>query len=264
MKIGKARLTEDHNWRVMLEEKHQRTALLGDIAHDLRSPLNTIVGSLTLMVDGQFGEVTSDQRTWINRSLAATQQILRLATDVLELTNLEQGHHLSFNANNIDPTPLLKQTLSLAEGLKGYESVVQLTLDIPDDLPDIVADADRVHQILLNLIGNAFKFTSEGAVVIRAKPTADDRYLMISVSDTGTGIPEGDLALIFERFGQANNQDKGHHSGSGLGLAICKQLVELHGGKIGVANIESQGTMVWFTLPLSNYQQNTQERMVGD
>jgi two-component system sensor histidine kinase/response regulator len=242
-------IAED-NWQAMIEENRQRTALLANIAHDLRSPLNTVVSSLMLMQEGAFGELTNDQSLWIERSLAAVQQVLRLATDVFDLTKLEQGR-LTFDPHDIDLMPILEEALSIAEGMKKVKSKVELILDVPEELPLVHADADRVRQILTNLLSNALKFTPEGGVAIRAWANDEGDKVNVFVEDTGIGIPEDDLPFIFDRYRQAANQERSGYKGTGLGLAICKQLVEQHEGTLTVQSQVDVGTTFSFSLPVA-------------
>ena len=250
IELEKARYAAEENWSATLEENLQRTALLANIAHDLRSPLNTAISSLGMIQEGYFGEINAEQNDWIERSLTAVNQVLRLASDVFELTKIEQGR-LSFEPRAVELLPLLQEGISIAEGLRRVDSPVELILDAPHDLPLVMADPDRVRQILTNLLANALKFTQEGSVMLRAGLAENPAWLIVEVLDTGVGIPEDDLPEIFERFKQAANQNAGYR-GTGLGLAICRQLVEQHGGIIWVESVTNGGSTFYFSLPVAN------------
>ncbi|MCI0708962.1 MAG: GAF domain-containing sensor histidine kinase [Chloroflexi bacterium] len=248
--LEEARFQAEEGWEAAIEENLQRTALLSNIAHDIRSPLNTVLSSLDMMRDGFFGDLNDEQLVWIERSLTAVNQVLRLATDVLDLTHMEQGR-LSFNPTILQLDPIFRQSMSIAEGMKRSGQDVVLQTQAAEDLPFVRADADRVRQILTNLISNALKFTKQGSVSLDARVTEDGQFVEVSVSDTGVGIPEDDIPFIFERFRQAANQEDAGYKGTGLGLAICKQLVEQHGGYIDVHSEVGKGTTFYFTLPVA-------------
>lgn len=247
--LEEARYAAEENWSATLEENLQRTALLANIAHDLRSPLNTAISSLSMIQDGYFGDINAEQNDWIERSLTAINQVVRLASDVFELTKIEQGR-LSFEPRAVELLPLLQEGISIAEGLRKVDSPVELLLDVSPHLPMIMADPDRLRQILTNLLANALKFTAEGSVVLRASLAENPAWVIVEVMDTGVGIPPEDLDEIFERFKQAANQTAGYR-GTGLGLAICRQLIEQHGGKIWVESVENAGSTFFFSLPVA-------------
>lgn len=236
-------------WAAALEENRLRTALLANVAHDLRSPLNVVINALEYMRIGGFGDVTEEQDEWIGRSLAATQQVLRLVNDIFDLSKIEQGN-LELYQEALEVQPLLEQTLAIAEGLKRNDNV-RLEMDIAADIPYIWADRDRLQQILVNLFSNAFKFTEQGAVTVESKLDPLGQVLF-KVTDTGSGIPEEDLPKVFDRFHQSKANPTLRKRGTGLGLAICKELVERHGGEIWVESEVGIGTTFYFTLPVAN------------
>jgi signal transduction histidine kinase len=248
--LQEARDLAEQNWQMILDQDRQRTTLLGNIAHDIRSPLNTVYSSLTMMLDGYFGEVSEAQATWIHNSLRAVQQVMRLAGDVLDLTKIEQGR-LSFEPRPVELLPILSESVAIAEGLKAMDSEVELVLSPEEGLPQVMADPDRLRQILINLLANAIKFTKEGEVGLNAYLSDKGQYVVIEVYDTGAGIPTEDIPYLFQRFRQAANQDKAITTGTGLGLAISKQLVEQHGGFIDVESVPGQGSRFYFTLPVA-------------
>lgn len=246
--LEEARWQATANWEAAMQENHLRTALLGNIAHDLRSPLNTVVGALDMMKEGVFGDVTEDQVLWIDRSLTATRQILRLVSDIFDLSKLEQGG-LELYPETLEIGGILEQTLGIAEGLRQNEEV-ELAIEMTPDLPPVWGDSDRIQQILVNLISNALKFTSRGTILVRAE-LSDGDTLLFSVADTGEGIPAENLPTIFDRFSMADLNLNRRRKGTGLGLAICKELVERHGGQIWVESEVGVGTTFYFTLPVS-------------
>jgi two-component system sensor histidine kinase ChiS len=129
---------------------------------------------------------------------------------------------------------------------------VEIVTDVPDMLPSVYADKLRLNQILLNLVSNAAKFTLEGTITIKAGPDKNKPdTMLISVKDTGIGIPSEKLDTIFERFRQADSGTTRKYGGTGLGLAICKQLVEMHGGGLNVRSEEGKGSEFFFTIPLA-------------
>lgn len=243
------------NWEAAMQENRLRTALLSNIAHDLRSPLNTVVGALDMMKEGVFGDVTDDQVLWIDRSLTATRQILRLVSDIFDLSKLEQGG-LELYPETLEVAGILEQTLAIAEGLRQNEQV-ELAIEMQDNLPAVWGDFDRIQQILVNLVSNALKFTTRGTIMIRTERLAQHpNTLIFSVADTGEGIPPENLPTIFDRFSMADLNLNRRRKGTGLGLAICKELVVQHGGEIWVESQLGVGTTFYFTLPVATDQVN--------
>jgi signal transduction histidine kinase len=236
-------------WQSSLEMNRIRTALLGNIVHDLRSPLNTIVNIIELMQIDTFGDVNEEQGQWLARALTSANQIDRLVGDIFDLTKIEQGE-LRLNPDEIDPVKLLEQVFSVAGGMQIPETV-ELHLEVVGELPHIYADPGRLQQILMNLISNAVKFTSEGRITIRAEVDVDENSILFSVSDTGIGIAPQEQARVFDRFYRAEEQRRRANEGTGLGLAICKELVEQHGGQIWVSSEPGIGSTFFFTIPLT-------------
>lgn len=236
----------EQSFMEIVEANRIRTMFLGNVAHDIRSPLTMLVGSLSLMSEGEFGPITEDQAEWINKSLQSAMHIIKLTDDFFDLTKLEMGR-LAIHREPTPMGPYLTSIYNIGESLPWSENV-QFEREIEEDLPEIPLDPTRIHQVTLNLLTNANKFTTHGKVKLYAY--SDDDYVYIGVKDTGKGIPPNQLETIFERFQQVNANSDDAKKGTGLGLAICKELVVLHGGKIHVQSTLGEGSDFRFTLPL--------------
>lgn len=221
-----------------------RDEVLAIVSHDLRNPLNAIVvGAQALLTMEVSREQQAPMLEIIRRNAARMDRLIR---DLLDASRLEGGRRLS-----VEPAPLplapVAEEVCQAVAVRTQSTLQSVACEVPRDLPPVLADRDRLLQVLGNLLDNALKFTPEGGrITIRARQ--QEGQVRIEVSDTGPGIPEQHLAHLFEPFYQA--RQAGRHS-AGLGLAIAKGIVEAHGGRIGVDTAEGRGSTFWFTLPLS-------------
>ncbi len=210
---------------------------------ELRIPLTSIDGHVELLRDQHLGRITKQQKGSLDAINHEIDRITRAIIDVIELTNLETGNislkkeRMSFSDIIDNVTEYMQPTTEL----KG----IRLDKEISPDLPAILGDQERLTHAFTNIIGNAIKFTSDGSISITAH--ARDRELLISVSDTGTGIPDDAIDRIFDRFYKV---DTASH-GTGLGLSTAKEIVELHGGRIWAESKEGEGSTIRFTVPIS-------------
>jgi signal transduction histidine kinase len=237
------------SWMNLVENNRMQTELLGNVAHDLRSPLTIVVGTLSAMEDGSIGPVTEVQREWIAKCLSAVTHVLNLTNDIFDLTKLDLGK-LTLYVNAVALDEFLEGIYRVATGLP-WPSEVALVLDVPKDLPPVVIDAGRIRQILFNLISNALKYTSTGSVTLHARHVPERNEVCIGVADTGDGIAPDQLDRLFQRFQQADDKVERRRMGTGLGLAISKQLVEMHGGRIWAESTPGQGSNFVFALPVA-------------
>ncbi len=230
------------------EAKHFRGQFLANMSHELRTPLNAIIGfsetmlKFPVMYDGV--KLPSAYETDLNQIYSSGRQLLTLINDILDLAKVDAGK-LEMRMARVDLPQVLESVVSTAGGLVGNKPV-ELTTDIPDDLPDVWADAARVRQVLLNLYSNAAKFTERGS--IRLTVTEVNEGVRISLSDTGIGISQENQTVIFEEFKQAETGARDPRSGAGLGLAISRQLMTLMGGRIWVESALGKGSTFHFTL----------------
>ena len=228
------------------QTEERRLELIGDVAHELRTPLSSIKGIMEGLVDGV---IAAEPTTFllVQREVARLQ---RLVHDLEELSRAEAGQ-VSLNLRTAVPADLIH---AAADRLRPQfeDKGVSLRLDIPTDLPQARADSGRIIQVLLNLLGNALQYTpSEGQVTIRA--WREGREVVMAVQDTGIGIPAEHLPHIFERFYRVDKSRSRTGGGSGIGLTIAKHLVEAHGGRIWAASPgPGQGSVFTFTLPLAS------------
>ncbi len=237
-----------------------KTAVLNTVSHDLRTPLTAVLGFCKLISRdfhryfmplslGDKELTLKGQRIDENLTIIADEgeRLTRLINDFLDLSKIESGR-IAWNDISLDPTTALRQATMV---LRGYFTNADVTLEmvIPDGLPHIIADPDRLLQVMTNLVGNSAKFTSRGTVTVSAT-TTEAGWLQVSVADTGIGVPLEELDQIFEKFYQVN-EDAGAqvHRGSGMGLAICKRIVEHYRGRIWAASNVEQGTIIHFVLP---------------
>lgn len=219
------------------------------MSHELRTPLNGVVGTLDLLRASVLAPVA---RNYVNLAWDSSQYLLDLINNILDFSSLDAGK-LQLAENDFDIARLCEQTIDLVSpqiGSKGLEIAYVLAPGVPQYLH---GDSRRLRQILLNLLGNAVKFTERGEVAIRVSTTdvfADSGTLRFEVIDSGIGVPAAAQATIFDSFTQADPSSTRSHDGSGLGLAICKQLCTLMGGEIGVLSEPGVGSTFWFQLPL--------------
>jgi two-component system sensor histidine kinase ChiS len=220
---------------------------LANTSHELRTPLHGIIGLAESMLDGAAGPLTPPQTRNLGMVASSGRRLASLVNDLLDFSKLKE-HDLGLQLRPVDLHALTGVVLAMLLPLAAAKRL-RLVNRIDPDAPLVAADEDRVQQILHNLVGNAIKFTDAGEVEVSA--AREDTHLAITVADTGSGIPNDQQARIFESFEQADGSIARRYGGTGLGLAITKRLVELHGGRIGVASAPGEGARFTFTLPLS-------------
>jgi histidine kinase len=222
-----------------------RRELIGNVAHELRTPLATITGSMEGLIDGVLpAEVATFQQIY-----READRLQRLVTDLQELSRVEAGAF----ALNLRPASVahLVETTVARLSLQFEEKGVALETDVRADLPLVQADEDRIGQVLLNLVGNALQYTPAGGRV-RVSARHQEAEVQVSVADTGVGVAAEHLPLIFTRFYRVDKSRSRAGGGSGIGLTIAKHLVEAHGGRIWAESAgPDQGSTLTFTLPLA-------------
>jgi signal transduction histidine kinase/CheY-like chemotaxis protein len=233
---------------------------LANMSHEIRTPMNAVMGMTSLVLNTPLKE---KQKFYLEGIRKSSDTLLHIINDILDLSKIEAGkmelEKIDFSLR--DTLKQVKQTLNHRAEEKGLE----LILDIATGIDDVViGDPVRLNQVLINLAGNAIKFTEKGSIRIEIVPggsaTAHDSEttLQFSVSDTGIGIPQEKLQTVFENFSQANASDNRKYGGTGLGLSISRQLVELMGGKISIASVEGSGTTFSFSV---NFEKGSPERL---
>jgi two-component system phosphate regulon sensor histidine kinase PhoR len=223
-----------------------RQDFISNISHEFRTPIASVKALAETLNEGAI-EDASVARDFLNKINAEADRLAQMVQELGELSRIESGE-----------APLHKRDISIAEAIEhavdrlraqADRAGLKLDVDVPTILPKVMADEGRVEQVLINIIHNAIKFTSSAGIIrISAKVGGD--VIIVSVSDTGVGIPADDLPRIFERFYKADKARSG--GGTGLGLAIAKHIVEAHGGRIWVESAEGKGSTFNFTLPLAS------------
>ena len=223
-----------------------KSEFLASMSHELRTPLNAIIGFSDLLARGKGGPLNDRHRHFVGHVQDAARHLLQLINDILDLSKIESGR-VELEPQEFSVAAALDEVLSVITPLAINKSI-QVSTSVPADQL-IYAERIRFKQILFNLLSNAVKFTPEqGKVAIECSP--DPGGMLISVSDTGIGIPAGQQQVVFEEFQQVGTTTKGVKEGTGLGLAITKRLVELHGGRIWLASEPGKGSRFSFTLPM--------------
>ncbi len=236
---------EEKGRQLEVASRH-KSQFLANMSHELRTPMNAVLGYVELVLDNIFGEVPQPIRDILERTRNNGVHLLGLINDVLDLSKIEAGQ-LTLSLGEYSMEDVVRTAVHALESLAS-EKRLAMKIEISPGLPIGRGDAQRLTQVLLNLVGNAIKFTEAGEVRVEAR-TADEAFL-VSVSDTGPGIAEGDRLRIFEEFQQADSSNTRKKGGTGLGLAIAKRIVEIHGGRIGVESSVGQGSTFWFRLPI--------------
>lgn len=234
---------EAESVRLQVETERLRNALLSAVSHDLRTPLATITGAASLLVEGTERLAASHQKELAESILDEADRLNRLVANLLDMTRLEAG-----------AIPLQRELQPIDEVvgvvLARFDRYLRehpVVADLPDDLPPVAIDGLLIQEVLANLLDNALKFSPPGSP-IEIRSRREGSSLIVEVADHGPGIPPNELQRIFEKFHRVEGQPRG---GTGIGLAICRGIVELHGGTISAANRSTGGAVFRFTLPLT-------------
>lgn len=230
-----------------------KSQFLANMSHELRTPLNAVLGYTRMLLMNVYGQVPQTIRDVLDRVDKSGRHLLGLINDVLDLSKIEAGQ-VTLSLNPYSLKEVVQNVVTAMQSLAA-EKKLALKVSLPSDLPAAQGDERRITQVLLNLVGNAIKFTDVGEVRIQA--TASNGALTVAVSDTGPGIPEEDRQKIFEEFRQAENSAAQKKGGTGLGLAIAKRIIELHGGRIWIESNVGKGSTFCFTLPVHVGQQTS-------
>ena len=237
--------------RQLAEASQHKSQFLANMSHELRTPLNAILGYAELILDNVYGDTPDKMREVLDRIQRNGKHLLGLINDVLDLSKIEAGQ-LNLSLADYSLKEVVQSVYSAVEAL-AKEKHIELKVEVPPHLPAAHGDERKLTQVLLNLVGNAIKFTDAGEVAIKA--SAANGSFTVAVRDTGPGIAEAEQAKIFEEFQQANSSITKKKGGTGLGLAIAKRIVELHGGRIWVELSPGHGSTFSFTVPTKVEQQ---------
>jgi signal transduction histidine kinase len=241
---------KSHQLEVASQHKSQ---FLANMSHELRTPLNAILGYTELMLDQIYGEMPEKVKGVLERVQSNGKHLLGLINDVLDLSKIEAGQ-LVLSLTDYSIKDVVQGVFSAVESLANNKNL-SFKLDVPANLPAGRGDERRITQVLLNLVGNAIKFTDAGEVRITAG--ASNGAFTVSVCDTGPGIDPADQVKIFEEFQQADLSATKQKAGTGLGLAIARRIIEMHGGKLWVESATGCGSTFSFTIPIRVEQQAT-------
>src|SRR3984893_13909539 len=232
--------------RELAEASQHKSQFLANMSHELRTPLNAILGYTELILDSVYGDMPEKTRAVLDRVQRNGRHLLGLINEVLDLSKIEAGQFVlalaDYSLKNV------VETVYTAVEQLAKEKKLAFTLDVAPDLPGGHCDERRLTQVLLNLVGNAIKFTDMGEVSITG--SSANGSFTVAVRDTGPGISSTDQAKLFQEFQQADNSITRKKGGTGLGLAISKRIIEMHGGRIWVESSPGNGSTFAFTLPV--------------
>jgi PAS domain S-box-containing protein len=224
-----------------------KSQFLASMSHELRTPINALLGYTSLLRDHIYGELNKRQEEALARMHTASQHLLELVNDVLDLAKIEAGK-MPVHLEAVDVSVVIREVSQTIEPMVRRKNL-DYRLELAPDLPRLETDRTKVKQIVLNLLSNAVKFTHQGRVAVRATVAREGEEVLLEVEDTGIGIREEDLPKIFEDFRQVDQSSTREYGGTGLGLSITKKLLHLLGGTIRVQSRMGEGTTFTVCLP---------------
>jgi signal transduction histidine kinase len=223
-----------------------KSMFLASVSHELRTPLNAIINLTKFVGLGMYGPVNPEQVDILRKVVARSKHLLNLINDVLDISKIETGSLELFVEENVNIGDIVRTAVETAQSLLLGKDVV-IIHEVPPDLPPLTGDAQRIQQIVLNLLSNACKFTDRGQILVCADRLNGE--IVIAIRDSGPGIAPEDRELIFEAFRQTKDGlRKGE--GTGLGLPISRRLAEAHGGRVWLESVVGQGSTFYVALPL--------------
>lgn len=244
------------------EAARVKDEFLANMSHELRTPLNAIIGYSEIIATGIAGALTDLQRDNMTRILANAESLLSLINDVLDLAKIESGR-IELIKEAFDLRDWVSAIYLQVEGLAATKDI-QFTRHIEADMPEmLLADQERLRQIVVNLLSNAIKFTDEGEVSLTVQKQGEDQWVM-RVCDSGIGIPADAIEYIFDEFRQVDGSSRRKHGGTGLGLAIVRELVTVMGGTIKVESEVGRGSTFTVTLPMVVVETDTPQAVIGN
>lgn len=227
-----------------------KSQFLARMSHELRAPMNSIIGYSEVLLDELDGELNEEQKTDVRSVLKASEHLLRLINEILDLSKIEAGH-MKVVLEAVRIRDVIRDVEATAEPLLRAKSLSWTVYGIEEDVT-VRADRDRLRQMLLNLVSNAIKFTEKGGLTLRIEK--DETKGIIEVEDTGIGIPEGEVERVFEEFHQVDGASNRRHGGTGLGLAIVRKFAELMNGRVSCRSAVEVGSVFRMELPLFTYR----------
>jgi len=227
-----------------------KSSFLASMSHELRTPLNSILGFADVMLEGLDGELTENMNIDLGLIRKNGQHLLNLINDVLDMAKIESGS-MSLHPETVMVHEILDEVTSITSSLASEKNIALFLRDDSDQEVEIYADRTRLRQVMINLVNNSIKFTEAGKIALHAKRIEDNKVL-ITVKDTGIGIPTDKLETIFQEFTQVDNSSTRKVGGTGLGLPISRKLVEMHGGRLWAEStgIPGEGSTFYVELPL--------------
>ena len=229
------------------EADQLKSDFVANVSHELRTPIGAILGYAENLIDGVKGPLTDEQIRSLCQVIAYAERLRRLIDDLLDLARIESGR-LKLDCTLVKLEELAAWTVETFN-LSAAEQSLRISLAVQGTCPRVWADRDRLLQVYTNIVGNALKFTPRGgeiSIIVKS----EGQWVYSAIRDTGPGIPPEEQKQIFGRFHQVAREPTGKTVGIGLGLAICKELIELHGGSIGVESTLGQGSTFYFRLPV--------------
>lgn len=232
-----------------LHEMNQlRTEFLASMSHELRSPLHSVLGFAQVLLEEHYGPLNPRQRRYLKNILSSGRDLLDLINNLLDMSRLEAGR-MQKNLDQVSLAELVNSVVAKLEPLRGEGLTV--SVEVPEGLPPVVIDPRKTARILSNLLSNAYKFTPDGGRV-RVQAAVQDDRVVLTVSDTGIGIPESELPKVFDKFRQVEPGKARQLEGSGLGLAIVRELTRFLGGEVTVRSRPGEGSTFTVTLPVGS------------